>query len=152
MFGCFDPVKKMIIKINNFRGELSDISAKKATLVTYVWDNSWAWYIFSKSSWHLQELATCGGSGYCCCRTSPRLLFASCHESSPSGDTLPKNEQPIKYTGMFRFIGLRYVGNSILRPFSWEPETYVLVFCDQFSRNSCWNSVNRSFLGNRPFR
>ena len=30
--GYFDPLKKMIIKINIFRGDLSSISAKTATL------------------------------------------------------------------------------------------------------------------------
>ena len=49
--GCFDPANIfLIIKINNFRGELSDVSAKTATLIAgrhNGWwgsmDDGWPW-------------------------------------------------------------------------------------------------------------
>ena len=42
--GYFDPIiKKMIIKINNFRGDLRDISAETATLLPAVWGWSMRW-------------------------------------------------------------------------------------------------------------
>ena len=55
-----------------------------------------------------------------------------------------------RYTDVLRFIGLLLDGNSVYQPF-WDQGTDFMVFYDLFSRQSCRNSMNRPFSGNRPF-